>query len=68
MSPQFKTRLRRAVRLYLREMRDGCVKCIADGHGAYCAEHDKVAMDVVFNPGKYVRVTDRDVKEIPGPK
>lgn len=52
--PAFRRRLARAVRLFLRELRDGCVDCrLARG---YCAEHARVARDCFLHPRKYVTI------------
>lgn len=53
MNPSFKKRLNRAVRLFCRETKDGCVQCRELG---VCYDHRILFMDVMLNPRKYVTV------------
>jgi hypothetical protein len=55
----FKARVNRAVLLYLRELKDGCVDCATAG--TYCRLHDLVAKDVILHPARYLKVTSTDV-------
>lgn len=52
-TPEFKKRLARGIRLFIRETRDGCVECRAVGT---CHEHGKVFLDVSINPRKYIKI------------
>jgi hypothetical protein len=48
--PKFKARLRREVRLYVRELRDGCNECRAAR--GLCHDHGKVVDDLILHPRK----------------
>lgn len=73
MTPEFRRRLSREIRLFVLETRDGCVACRAVR--GTCCEHDKLFHDLVLNPRKYLTIklkhepntespdaNDRDVK------
>jgi hypothetical protein len=53
-SPEFRKRLGREVRLFVRETQDGCVECRAAG--GTCHEHSKLFADLVLHPRKYIRL------------
>lgn len=53
MTPEFKNRLNREIRLFIRETRDGCVNC----RDEECEYHWKMFYDVILHPKKYIKIT-----------
>lgn len=51
--PKFKSKVRRAVQLAIREMRDGCLECRAQR--GLCHRHWPAAVELVLNPKKFLR-------------
>lgn len=50
MTPEFAKRLRRATKLYFRELHDGCADCLAMGKGNYCRQHEKEIYEAILRP------------------
>lgn len=55
-SAAFWRRLRREIKLFVRETRDGCIECLAQERaGSTCPDHDSLWEIVVkTNPRKYI--------------
>ena len=61
MTEEFSNRLERELDLFLTEMADGCVNCIEirqkkGNERAFFEAHDKVAMDAILYPRKYLKL------------
>lgn len=56
MSPEFSKKLRRAQRLLLHEIKDGCVECMSVS--GYCAEHHDEVMQLILNPLRHNGLRD----------
>lgn len=56
MTPQFKARLNREIKLYLQELHDCCADCIALGKGNYCEPHHKDFCEIQYNPQKFIHI------------
>lgn len=61
MSPEFEDRLCREIKLYIREMQDGCPDCIEmirrhRSRYFFCDLHGKIADELPFNPRKYLNL------------
>lgn len=55
--PNFRKRLNREIRLFVRETRDGCVECRACR--GTCHEHSKMFGDLLRHPRKYLDLKRR---------
>ena len=60
MTPEFRRRLNREIKLFIRETKDGCNDCQAMG---VCNEHRKVFIDLALNPRKYIKINADEFKK-----
>lgn len=61
MSPEFQRKLSRARRLFIQELKDGCLDCGRRKFG-WCDKHREVVADVIDHPKKLFRVTNTGVE------
>jgi hypothetical protein len=65
VTKSFRLRLNREIRLYVRELRDGCLLC-REVKGL-CHDHHKLACDLLVNPRKYLDLTNKTEPRKPLP-
>jgi hypothetical protein len=61
--PEFRWKMRRLVRVRLRELVDGCVECRAQGSG-YCTMHLEAAYDAALMTKGFLEKWGKDGSEI----
>lgn len=60
MTPAFRKRLRREIKLRLREMRDGCVDCLTMPKNGFCPKHEQEGLDLVRHPKRQINLKQRE--------
>lgn len=66
VTPEFKKKLDREIRLFIRETQDGCVDCQEEikktGKYGCCNKHGKLFLDLAINPRKFIKIKNSEKK------
>lgn len=57
-TPEFKRKLNKAIKIVVREMRDGCVECLSRPKGQMCFPHYKRMLNMIVHPNDFPEVQE----------